>query len=226
MELVKDFETKRKPRLNPKSLYIKYQTEEFVLEDLEFGPYVFIGQIDTKLPGDLADRHIVLQLHVTNRREETVFQETIKLQGNHKTTVVEFFIKKNDTGRFHLNKTTHSLFGQINFKGQLLRNKHIDSHRFYEEMKECLQCKMPFKTLIFDDITRELLRASEHRRKASEQGMIRPFLFLASMHSATRQQIGQVLGMELIGKHFQGDNHAESWHILNKNRIGLQAATR
>lgn len=68
-------------------------------------------------------------------------------------------------------------------------------------------------------------------------GLIRPFLFLSSMHpgnllillfikkKATRQQIGDILGISLIDMDSYGNSHSESMLLLKKKRKGIQWRT-
>jgi hypothetical protein len=75
------------------------------------------------------------------------------------------------------------------------------------------------------------------RKMAYDVGMIRPFLFLVSMHPVTRQvllhliwskliplykQIADQLGIDLIGSKSPGDAHWESWTLISKKYRGIQ----
>ncbi|ELR22142.1 uncharacterized protein ACA1_160000, partial [Acanthamoeba castellanii str. Neff] len=79
----------------------------------------------------------------------------------------------------------------------------------------------------------ELERNSKFKRLAFKQGMIRPFLLLASMHPETRATWAKTLELDLLAQPFFGDAHAEAWYgstinpvqrfMIDKNRQGIQA---
>lgn len=79
--------------------------------------------------------------------------------------------------------------------------------------------------LTFDNsrAIKELARDSEFKQMAYEQGMIRPFLLLASMHPKRRAIWAKTLDLDLLRKPFFGDSHAEAWFIIDKDRAGIQA---
>lgn len=75
------------------------------------------------------------------------------------------------------------------------------------------------------EIEKELSRQSEERKEALAAGMIRPFLYLASMDFASRNQIAQSLGWTLFNQDYLGDPHKEAWDIINASAKGIQART-
>ena len=70
-------------------------------------------------------------------------------------------------------------------------------------------------------ILAELQRQSEHRDMAMRAGMIRPFLLLASMDYATRNQLASLLGFSLFNQPYVGDPHIEAWDILDAPMQGI-----
>lgn len=68
-----------------------------------------------------------------------------------------------------------------------------------------------------------LCLSSPFKEQASEQGMVRPFLFLVGMRASKRNRVANELGWSCVPSALFGDAHAEAWEILNSNHSGLQA---
>lgn len=68
-----------------------------------------------------------------------------------------------------------------------------------------------------------LERDSEEKRKAHEAGLIRPFLFLATMHPVQRLRWAKALKVPILDLARYGDAHLEAFWILDFDRKGLQA---
>lgn len=76
-----------------------------------------------------------------------------------------------------------------------------------------------------EHVVRELSRWSEERQRALESGMLRPFLFLVSMDTATRNQVASALGWTNYTQEYFGDAHKEAWDIIHADAKGIQART-
>jgi len=73
-----------------------------------------------------------------------------------------------------------------------------------------------------EHIVAELKRDSRWRRRAVEQGMLRPFLLLVSMSPSVRLQVASLLGWAYVTEPYFGDPHEEAGHILFDSIQGLQ----
>jgi len=76
-----------------------------------------------------------------------------------------------------------------------------------------------------DQVKRDLSRESKYKSKAMRKGLIRPFLFLVSMAPKRRAAMAHLMGIELIDKpwYMQFDPHRETYHMLTRKYLGLQA---
>lgn len=76
------------------------------------------------------------------------------------------------------------------------------------------------KNVVFDqpwtmeEMRVQLLRDSREKKAALKAGMIRPFLFLVSMHPAQRNRMSNLLGWSLVADPTFGDAHKEAWEII------------
>lgn len=68
-----------------------------------------------------------------------------------------------------------------------------------------------------------LERDSEEKRKAHAAGLVRPFLFLATMHPVERLRWAKALKVPILDLRRYGDEHLEAYWILDYDRKGLQA---
>jgi len=69
----------------------------------------------------------------------------------------------------------------------------------------------------------EMTRESPTRHLADKEGVIRPFIFLASMSSHHRAMLAIQLGWCPFAEEAFGDPHEEAWAIINKKGLGLRA---
>ena len=75
-----------------------------------------------------------------------------------------------------------------------------------------------------DEAIKELERESKYKENAHLYGLIRPFLFLISMHPLTRVSLASKLSIKLWKYEEFGDSHFESWQILSGHqKKSLQA---
>merc|ERR1712137_98449 len=113
----------------------------------------------------------------------------------------------------------------MRFTAKLFRNVNFDSLSESAEMGYAPDSEWMFRTLTVESIDEQLSRDSEEKQKAFDLGMIRPFLYLVSMHPIMRIQIGDLLGVKLIdlaGKEeWSRDPHAQALLILDKHLKGL-----
>eukprot|EP01103_Thecamoeba_quadrilineata_P018339 TRINITY_DN692_c0_g1_i1.p1 TRINITY_DN692_c0_g1~~TRINITY_DN692_c0_g1_i1.p1 ORF type:complete len:738 (-),score=94.72 TRINITY_DN692_c0_g1_i1:103-2190(-) len=72
-----------------------------------------------------------------------------------------------------------------------------------------------------DTIRANLIRESPEKQIALTKGMIRPFLYLVSMHPAARNALATTLGLYLLKKSFYGDPHLEADYIINHSTRGI-----
>eukprot|EP01103_Thecamoeba_quadrilineata_P018753 TRINITY_DN7334_c0_g1_i1.p1 TRINITY_DN7334_c0_g1~~TRINITY_DN7334_c0_g1_i1.p1 ORF type:complete len:665 (-),score=86.05 TRINITY_DN7334_c0_g1_i1:15-2009(-) len=102
--------------------------------------------------------------------------------------------------------------------------------------RKCLKCTSPKewdweaisarKQIFMAPYTAELIRENLSRdtpekQLAYEKGMIRPFLFLVSMHPAARSTLALTLGLYLLRKSFYGDPHIEAWYVISHKTRGI-----
>jgi hypothetical protein len=69
----------------------------------------------------------------------------------------------------------------------------------------------------------ELTRESPSRHQAALEGLVRPFLYLASMSATHRALLAIQLGWCPFDAEEFGDAHEEAWQLLNKKHFGLRA---
>jgi len=72
-------------------------------------------------------------------------------------------------------------------------------------------------------IRHEMTRESPFRHTAQKEGLLRPFLYLASMSPHHRALLAIQLGWCPFPEECFGDAHEEAWQILNKKGVGLRA---
>ena len=71
-------------------------------------------------------------------------------------------------------------------------------------------------------IEAQLERESSYRQRALEEGLIKPFLLLVSMHPEMRAAVAYKLDLQLIKKDFSGDTHAEADYIIFHKKKGIR----
>jgi hypothetical protein len=87
------------------------------------------------------------------------------------------------------------------------------------EKKKKAFCKQWNVTKIRYELTRE----SPTRHQAAKEGLVRPFLYLASMSAPHRALLAIQLGWCPFVEESFGDAHEEAWQILAKKHLGLRA---
>ncbi|KAL6068421.1 Transcription initiation factor TFIID subunit 1 [Balamuthia mandrillaris] len=142
------------------------------------------------------------------------------------TLVAKNKIKRNE---YTCDTCTSPTMGCIKCKDGMSRSGPSNPH--------CIQCKgkNKWEELLqrkyeafgrdndIEYIRKELERESEHRAKALEDGLIRPFLLLVSMHPAARCMTAAALEINMFSAKDYGDPHAEAAKILFTNKKGIKA---
>lgn len=233
-------------------LYMKNKQQDFTKEITEPGKYSLAIHTPDFLPGGEAGRKVEClvtvfanlktpppihlkegenpkSLHDYLRITKDVHEKNIKVRdiyevhSKQNTTVVEFEFKEEDLpGCVHIiAKTLTPLIG-MRFTAKLFKNANFES---IPETTYGPESEYMFRTLTISSIEEQLERNSEEKQKAYELGLIRPFLYLVSMHPIMRIQIGDLLGIKLIdleeNEKWSHDPHAQALMLLDKHLKGL-----
>ena len=173
-----------------------------------------------------SEKHIKDYTISTNDAKLLILRDIYEVHSDQNTTLVEFEIKENELPAcVHIVAKTLTPFIGMRFSAKLLRN--ADLQRLSENLPETFgpESEFMFKTLTIDAIRNELSRDSEQKRTAYEKGMIRPFMYLVSMHPIMRVQIADLLGIKLFdlegNEDWSHDAHAQALLILDKHLKGL-----
>ncbi|KAL6047364.1 DUF2786 domain-containing protein, partial [Balamuthia mandrillaris] len=210
----------------PMRLKPTQRAKEYFLKDLTPGQYALIlHTTDHLLPGGKkGPRYISCDVEVrAPHMEKPLWRDIYKLHSGSPTEAIEFEVKPETSPaslRLYLQSHSPFLLG-MKVMAKLVKNYAAEVARLTEEF-----LSQPFgasyKTLELEDILSEMRRTSEYRIKAHECGMTRPFLYLVSMHPATRQQVADILNIDLVKSKKFGDAHAEAWKIIHAKRHGIQ----
>eukprot|EP00732_Lithocolla_globosa_P003829 Lithocolla_globosa_v1_NODE_3234_length_1726_cov_6.654099.p1 type:complete len:544 gc:universal NODE_3234_length_1726_cov_6.654099:1650-19(-) len=68
----------------------------------------------------------------------------------------------------------------------------------------------------------ELERESDYSKNSFQQGIIRPFFLLVSMHPIIRNRVANYLGFSILTQPYFGDSHREAWEILHRPGQGMK----
>jgi len=76
------------------------------------------------------------------------------------------------------------------------------------------------------DVVVGLLQANtKWKRRALEEGFLRPYLLLLSMHPRQRLSYAKLMQLDLCGMVWYGNPHMEAWEIISHSIHGIQART-
>jgi len=217
MDTILEIGKKKDGKLTPINLHTGKKKQESTVEHLLPGSYSFIAHTQRAIGGGVhGPRFIECIVEVVSSSGQTIVHDINKLHAKQPTIGVEFRINTGEEGKFHVTYMTHALVAPMQFMAKLLKNS--------EEEEECLGTDQ-VQLLTLDVIIHELERNSTFKAKAFEEGMIRPFLYLVSMHPISRNHIADTLGVKIFGIPDAGDAHAEAWYIINHNIKGIFAST-
>ena len=85
---------------------------------------------------------------------------------------------------------------------------------FWKNLKEKKENYFSTNRYNTEFVKSQLMKSSEYRDKADEQGVIRPFLLIVSMRPETRSQIANELGWSLLNEKILGDPHGKKKKIF------------
>ena len=170
-----------------------------------------------------SEKHINDYLVDPDDAKLIILRDLFEVHSDQNTTLVEFDIKENELpASIHVIGKAKTPFIGMRFSAKLLRNANFTN--LPEDYTDTFgpESELMFKTLTIDSIKDELSRDSKEKSEAYKKGMIRPFLYLVSMHPIMRVQIADLLGIKLFeGKHATTDPHSQALLILDKHRKGL-----
>jgi len=203
----------------PISLHVGGKLKQFQ-EQINGGCYMLYAFTTASLPGgDKGPRYVAVDVHVKLADGNTLVHEVYKLHSAEKTLAVDWIVPQGQTATVFMQFRLNSPIGPFKVMAKLFRREQPVA----ADGEELDENDLVYAGTSVDNIDSELRRQSEEKNLAQSNGMMRPFLILASMHPAARQQVADLLSMSIYGPELANDGHKESWELISKNRKGMQA---
>eukprot|EP01119_Soliformovum_irregulare_P004351 TRINITY_DN1533_c1_g1_i3.p1 TRINITY_DN1533_c1_g1~~TRINITY_DN1533_c1_g1_i3.p1 ORF type:complete len:238 (+),score=33.32 TRINITY_DN1533_c1_g1_i3:73-786(+) len=152
----------------PVNLHIGDKQQDFHLEKLEPGAYLFFAHTNTIIPGGKRlYRYISVNVDARLSHGTKLVQESYRLHSKDNTVAVEFVVPREETGSISISLRLNAPVGPMKVMAKLFRNTGDANHSDEDPLAEA--ATSIYHSLSFSAIEQELRRESEERKKSHRQ---------------------------------------------------------